>query len=499
MQRCLAILLVFAAISSQAIAALFQGQVLESNYGVGIDSVKVMLRGKSDIAYTDSAGRFSLGPSTALLRTLGRNAELIWQAKQRRLIWTEGTGAVSITVTNALGHIELKQVLQGSGPGHFRVTGLEAGIHFALIQVGGQRLAWHWYENDSPAGSASLPFPALRDIVFAIGARQSLPLIGLDNTGIGDTLVFEKKGFEVKTQFVDGSDANLKVKLTRKPIRVLIIEGMSNHEWKQTTRILKGILTKAGFFQVDVSTAPNQANSAAWQAWDPRFTDYDLVLNNYNSGDALGSLRWPRDKEIQLQEFVKGGGGLYAFHAANNAFSQWSEYNQMIATGWRTKNFGYALEIGQDGQVIRIAPGLGGDTQHGNRAEVLVQRLRPHPIHKGYPPNFKTTSLEIYQFARGPAENCEVLSYAFDGPTAGNSKRNWPIELLVTYGKGQVYNSTMGHVWAGDVLPDAVRDVAFQTALIRASEWLARREVLYPLPKSFNTASQVVYEDVELR
>lgn len=39
----------------------------------------------------------------------------------------------------------------------------------------------------------------------------------------------------------------------------------------------------------------------------------------------------------------------------------------------------------------------------------------------------------------------------------------------------------MGHVWAGETLPDAIRDVAFQTTFIRAAEWLARKEVLYPL------------------
>jgi|SRR6516162_613165 len=37
-------------------------------------------------------------------------------------------------------------------------------------------------------------------------------------------------------------------------IRVLIVDGFSNHDWKQTTVLLRGILKAAGGFEVSVST-----------------------------------------------------------------------------------------------------------------------------------------------------------------------------------------------------------------------------------------------------
>jgi hypothetical protein len=39
-------------------------------------------------------------------------------------------------------------------------------------------------------------------------------------------------------------------------IKVLIIDGQNNHQWKTTTPLLKTILENASIFTVDVSTAP---------------------------------------------------------------------------------------------------------------------------------------------------------------------------------------------------------------------------------------------------
>ena len=49
-------------------------------------------------------------------------------------------------------------------------------------------------------------------------------------------------------------------------IRVLIVDGFSNHDWQRTTSLLRGILVSAGEFTVQVSTAPQDTGSAAWKA-----------------------------------------------------------------------------------------------------------------------------------------------------------------------------------------------------------------------------------------
>ena len=39
-------------------------------------------------------------------------------------------------------------------------------------------------------------------------------------------------------------------------IRVLIVDGFSNHDWRQTTSLIQGIFAQTNLFVVSVSTAP---------------------------------------------------------------------------------------------------------------------------------------------------------------------------------------------------------------------------------------------------
>jgi len=43
-------------------------------------------------------------------------------------------------------------------------------------------------------------------------------------------------------------------------IKVLIIDGYSNHDWQRTTRLARGILEPTGLFEIAVSTAPASTN-----------------------------------------------------------------------------------------------------------------------------------------------------------------------------------------------------------------------------------------------
>jgi type 1 glutamine amidotransferase len=89
--------------------------------------------------------------------------------------------------------------------------------------------------------------------------------------------------------------------------------------------------------------------------------------------------------------------------------------------------------------------------------------------------------MEIYRYARGPAQNLTVLSYAYDSA----SRKNWPVEWVVHYGKGRVYNSSMGHLWKDETLALSYKSIDFQTIIIRATEWLATGKTSYPVPANF--------------
>jgi len=267
------------------------------------------------------------------------------------------------------------------------------------------------------------------------------------------------------------------------PIRVLVVDGFSNHDWQLTTRSIRAILEPTGLFSVDVSTSPPDASAAGWDQWRPDFSDYDVVIQTCN--DINGGPSWPRPVREAFEKFVHRGGGVYVWHSGNNAFPDWPAYNDIIGIGWRKKDFGSALVVADDGKITRIPPGQGEDTGHGKRFDALVQRRGEHPIHVGLPRAWLAADIEVYYYVRGPAKHVEVLSYAREPHTA----LQWPIEWTVRYGQGRVYTSTLGHVWRGDVQPVTVRDAGVQTLLVRALQWLARRPVTWPVPADFPTAT----------
>lgn len=270
-------------------------------------------------------------------------------------------------------------------------------------------------------------------------------------------------------------------------IKVLIVDGFSNHDWKQTSKLVKQILEETKRFKVSVSTIPVNADSGSIAAWDPDFSAYDVVIQNTNNVWDTAK-RWPRKTEIRLEKYVQSGGGLYILHSANNAFPHWKEYDRMIGLGWRPKETGFALEIGRNDSIIHIPPGEGKGTSHGERFDAVVRIINRHPINKGFPTEWKTPSMELYTYARGPAENITILSVAYD---SASTNKTWPVEWVVSYGKGRVYNSSMGHLWKDEIYPISYRCIGFQTTIIRVTEWLATGRVTFPVPAHFPTKEKI--------
>ena len=270
-------------------------------------------------------------------------------------------------------------------------------------------------------------------------------------------------------------------------IRVLIVDGFSNHDWRQTTALISNVLVQAGGFDIAVSTAPETTNAPGWDAWRPAFSNYDVVIQNCN--DINHGPSWPELVKQDFVDYVRNGGGVYIFHSAENAFLGWKEYEQMVGLCWRKADYGTAIRVMEDGTLKRIPPGEGGGTSHGARTNVLVTRLGDDPIHAGLPRVWLSPDMEVYYFARGPAEAVTVLAYGRD--TKPGQGWLWPVEWTVNHGRGRVYVSTYGHVWRGDVQPPAMRCAAVQTIIPRAVQWLARREVTIPVPADFPATNAV--------
>ena len=66
-------------------------------------------------------------------------------------------------------------------------------------------------------------------------------------------------------------------------LRVLIIDGQNNHNWRIMTPPMKADIERSGRFIVNVATTPDRkADKSAWDAFRPEFSKYDVVLSNYN-------------------------------------------------------------------------------------------------------------------------------------------------------------------------------------------------------------------------
>ena len=226
--------------------------------------------------------------------------------------------------------------------------------------------------------------------------------------------------------------------LQAKPIKVLLLDGQNNHNWKATTTVMVDALEKQGHFKVTVATSPpKKSNPSDWEKWNPKFSSFDFTLSNY-SGEL-----WPERHQKSLVSYVKSGGAFVVVHAANNAFGKWLEYNEMIGLGgWggRNEDSGPYLFFDNSGKLIRD-PRLGRGGSHGPQHEFVVEiRDSKDPITDGMPIKWLHSKDELYDSLRGPAKNVNVLATAF----SDKSKKHEPMIVTIKYGKGRVFQTPMG-------------------------------------------------------
>jgi type 1 glutamine amidotransferase len=266
--------------------------------------------------------------------------------------------------------------------------------------------------------------------------------------------------------------------LSAAPIKVLLIDGQNNHDWKATTPVLKQILAELGLFTVDVATSPPQGQDMS--AFKPDFAAYQVVVSNYN-GEP-----WAKPIQDAFAEFVRNGGGFVSVHAADNSFPDWKEYNQMIGIGgWggRTEKSGPYVRY-WEGKIIRdLAPGTGGS--HGSQHAFAVEiRDANHPITAGLPMKWMHVKDELYDRLRGPAENLSVLATAHASPETRGSGHHEPMLMTIQFGRGRVFHTTLGHS------VEAMRCVGFRTTLQRGVEWVATGKVTQKVPEDFPTVTE---------
>ena len=106
---------------------------------------------------------------------------------------------------------------------------------------------------------------------------------------------------------------------------------------------------------------------------------------------------------------------------------------------------------------------------------------------KGLPKVWMHAGDELYAKLRGPGENMTVLATAHSDPRNNGTGHDEPILMVLHYGKGRVFHTTMGHDIA------ALSCVGFITTFQRGTEWAATGNVKQEIPADFPTAETVSY------
>ncbi len=263
------------------------------------------------------------------------------------------------------------------------------------------------------------------------------------------------------------------------PIKILIVTGQNNHNWQASSVILQKYLNQSGLFVADIAQSP--AKGEDMSTFKPNFSAYQAIVLDYNGDD------WSDVTKTDFLDYVGQGGGVVVYHAADNAFRDWKEYNEIVGLGgWggRDQTDGPYVYFLNGKEVRDTTPGRAGS--HGDQHEyVITVRDKNHPVMKGLPTSWTHGKDELYDRMRGPAQHMTILATAYsDKENHRGTGRDEPMLMAISWGKGRIFHTLMGHV-GNETEHPAVECVDFVVTFLRGTEWAATGKVTQKVPKNF--------------
>ena len=225
-------------------------------------------------------------------------------------------------------------------------------------------------------------------------------------------------------------------------VRVLLLSGANNHDFKTTTPALRKLLDESGRFSVTVTDEVDKLTPLSLK-------DQDLILSNWNTFTTRAApprpVKWNDDMRKAFVDFVSSGKGHLGIHAGTASFYDWPEYHQAVLG---------TFKIGQ--------------TSHGKQHAFEVRFASvDHPVSRGLK-NFTTTD-ELWhntQFQPGVT----VLASAFSSRESGGSGKDEPVAVAAEVGKGRSVFLVLGHD------ARAIQNESFRTLVVRSALWSAGQD-----------------------
>ncbi len=113
-------------------------------------------------------------------------------------------------------------------------------------------------------------------------------------------------------------------------LRVLILSGANNHNWKTTTPAIKATLEESGRFEVDVEERVMDMKPES-------FAPYAAIVSNFNTfgKDAPAKKEWDAATKKGFLDHIAKGHGLVIVHAGSSVFYDWPEFHQLACGTWK--------------------------------------------------------------------------------------------------------------------------------------------------------------------
>jgi type 1 glutamine amidotransferase len=250
--------------------------------------------------------------------------------------------------------------------------------------------------------------------------------------------------------YADGSLPNQ----TAVPLKVLILCGGGDHDWRTTAPVLRRILADSGRFDAHICESPIGLTART-------LADFDVLVDDH-AGPSLWS-----ESDKAIASFVESGKGIVVTHGALRD-----------STGSRS--------TGEDkpasrADAARSVPAYWPAIPTGDQ-ETPIQFFRvkiartEHPIVRGLTGGFKIADAIPRGLRIVPA--AMVIATSVDDAKVGGSGKDEPVLVASSYGKGRVFVTALGH----DI--SAMHENEFIAAFARGTEWAATGTVT--IPANFN-------------
>ena len=244
----------------------------------------------------------------------------------------------------------------------------------------------------------------------------------------GTTILFVSSAFGTETPH-------------EKPIRVLLLSGQNNHNWRKTTPKIKSILEDSGRFVVEVEERPSRLTLKQLQS-------FQVILSNWNNFGASPEEDndWPLVLKKSYVQFVRAGGGHVVVHAGSSSFYGWDEYHKLTLATWQE-----------------------GRTDHGPRHQFNVRIVATdHPIGKGVG---KFDYFGELWHRPGLQEDVTIIASAFSSKDHGGTGKQEPVAVAKQFGRGRSFTLLLGHDTT------EMQNSGFTALLTRGTEWAATGKV----------------------